>query len=78
MTLLQSLVLVVAIVAVAVFIAYQLQKGAQVYREMVDDFNRNEEVKKVVDLAVELPATEEAPKPKKKRKYYPKKPKTEK
>jgi hypothetical protein len=78
MTLLQSLVLVIAIVAVAVFVAYQLQKGAQVYREMVDDFNRNEEVKKVVDLAVELPATEESPKPKKKRKYYPKKPKTEK
>ena len=78
MTLLQSLVLVVAIVAVAVFIAYQLQKGAQVYREMVDDFNRNEEVNKVVDLVVELPTTEEAPKPKKKRKYYPKKPKTEK
>jgi signal transduction histidine kinase len=78
MTLLQSLGLVIAIVAIAAFIAYQLQKGAQVYREMVDDFNRNEEVKKVVDLAVELPATEEAPKPKKKRKYYPKKPKTEK
>lgn len=44
---------------------------------MVEDFNGNEEVQKVVDLATELPATEEAPKPKKKRKYYPKKPKTQ-
>jgi hypothetical protein len=78
MTLIESLGLVIAIVAIATFIAYQVQKGAKTYKEMVDDFNRNEEVKKVVDLAVKLPATEEAPKPKKKRKYYPKKPKTEK
>ena len=78
MTLFQSLALVITIIVVSTFIAYQVQKGTKTIKEMVDDFNENEEVKKVVDLAKELPATEEAPQPKKKRKYYPKKPKTEK
>lgn len=77
MTLFESLGLVVAIVAIAAFIAYHVQKGSKAFKEMVEDFNGNEEVQKVVDLATELPATEEAPKPKKKRKYYPKKPKTQ-
>lgn len=77
MTLFESLGLVAAIVAIATFIAYQVQKGSKAFKEMVNDFNGNEEVKKVVDLAKELPVTEESPKPKKKRKYYPKKPKTQ-
>ena len=79
MTILTSLILVVAIFAVALFIAYQVQKGSKTLEEMKADFYNNEEIQEVVEVvkkAVEQTSTEEVAKPKKKRKYYPKKPRT--
>lgn len=79
MTILTSIILVIAIFAVALFIAYQVQKGSKTLEEMRSNFYENEEIQKAVEIvkeAVEQTSTEEVTKPKKKRKYYPKKPKT--
>ena len=79
MTILTSITLVIAIFAVALFIAYQVQKGSKTLEEMRSNFYENEEIQEAVEIvkeAVEQTSTEEVTKPKKKRKYYPKKPKT--
>ena len=98
MTIFTSIILVVAIILVALFIAYQVQKGSKTLEEMRANYYENEEIQEVVELTQELynkdlrpivakkaPKTVEAvtveavlepAKPKKKRKYYPKKPKT--
>lgn len=98
MTILTSIILVGAIVAVALAIAYNVQKGAKTLEELRANYYENEEIQEVAELAQELynkdlrpivakkaPKTVEAitveavlepTKPKKKRKYYPKKPKT--
>jgi predicted MPP superfamily phosphohydrolase len=107
MTIVTSIILVVAIVAIAAFIAYNMQRGTKAMSEFKADYDNNAEVQEVVELAKELynkdlrpivskkePLTKKskekiiksitntgeyvAPeKPKKKRKYYPKKKKTQ-
>ena len=117
MTILTSIILVAAIVLVAAFIAYQMQKGTKPMSEFKADFDNNAEVQELTELAKELynkdlrpivakkaPKTKkpefpidqpvkeekvteisqpvvtvnvEVAKPKKKRKYYPKKKKTQ-
>ncbi len=117
MTISTSIILVVAIVVIAAFIAYQMQKGTKPLSEFKADYDNNVEAQEVVELATELynkdlrpivakkapkkekpefpinqpvenkkaievspPAATvnvEASKPKKKRKYYPKKKKTQ-
>jgi len=79
MTIFTSILLIVAIILVALFVAYQVQKGSKTLEEMRSNFYENEEIQKAVEIvkeAVEQASTEEVTKPKKKRKYYPKKPKT--
>jgi regulatory protein YycI of two-component signal transduction system YycFG len=79
MTIFTSILLIVAIILVALFIAYQIQKGSKTLEEMRSNFYENEEIQEAVEVvkkAVEQASTEEVAKPKKKRKYYPKKPKT--
>jgi hypothetical protein len=89
MTILTSIILVAAVVAIATFIAYNVQKGTKTLKEFKADFDNNAEVQELADLAKDLrpvvakKTTEklvketksEFPidKPKKKRKYYPKK-----
>jgi cytoskeletal protein RodZ len=117
MTILTSIILVAAIVLVATFIAYHMQKGTKALSEFKADYDNNAEVQELADLAKELynkdlrpvapktvikkkksefpidqpakeekitetsqpaiTATTEVVKPKKKRKYYPKKKKTQ-
>jgi hypothetical protein len=79
MTIFTSILLIVAIILVALFVAYQVQKGSKTLEEMRSNFYENEEIQEAVEVvkkAVEQASTEEVAKPKKKRKYYPKKPKT--
>jgi hypothetical protein len=79
MTIFTSIILIVAIILVALFIAYQVQKGSKTLEEMRSNFYENGEIQEVVEVvkkAVEQASIEEVAKPKKKRKYYPKKPKT--
>jgi hypothetical protein len=79
MTIFTSILLIVAIILVALFVAYQVQKGSKTLEEMRSNFYENEEIQEAVEIvkeAVEQASTEEITKPKKKRKYYPKKPKT--
>ena len=79
MTIFTSILLIVAIILVALFVAYQVQKGSKTLEEMRSNFYENEEIQEAVEIvkeAVEQTSTEEVTKPKKKRKYYPKKPKT--
>lgn len=54
MTILTSIILVVAITAVALFIAYNVQKGTKTLQEFKDDYYNNEEAQEVVELAKEL------------------------
>jgi len=54
MTILTSFILVAAIVLVAAFIAYQMQKGTKALSEFKADFDNNEEVQELADLAKEL------------------------
>jgi hypothetical protein len=79
MTIFTTILLIEAIILVALFIAYQIQKGSKTLEEMRSNFYENEEIQEAVEVvkkAVEQASTEEVAKPKKKRKYYPKKPKT--
>lgn len=74
MTILTSLILVVAIFLIALFIAYYVQKGTPTTQEMNDKITENlmqESQEKLIDNELE-----EVSKPKNKRKYYPKKPNT--
>ena len=52
MTILTSIILVAAIVAIALTIAYQVQKGTKTLQEFKDDYYNNEEVQEVEE---ELP-----------------------
>ena len=54
MTILTSTILVAAIVIVATFIAYQMQKGTKALKEFKADFDNNAEVQQLTDLAKEL------------------------
>ncbi len=54
MTILTSIILVVAITAIALFIAYNVQKGTKTLQEFKDDYYDNEEAQEVVELAKEL------------------------
>ena len=54
MTILTSIILVVAVVAIALFIAYNVQKGTKTLQEFKDDFYDNEEIQEVAELAQEL------------------------
>lgn len=79
MTILTSIILIAAIFAIALTIAYQVQKGSKTLEELRSNFYENEEIQEAVEIvkeAVEQASTEEVARPKKKRKYYPKKPKT--
>lgn len=81
MTITTTIILVVAIVAVAAFISYQMQRGTKTMQEFKDDYYNNKEVQESVEIVTKavqgvVITSEEVAKPKKKRKYYPKKPKT--
>ena len=54
MTILTSIILIGAIIAVALFIAYNVQKGTKTLQEFKDDYYNNEEAQEVVELAKEL------------------------
>ena len=54
MTILTSIILVVAIVVIAAFIAYQMQKGTKPLSEFKADYDNNAEAQEVVELATEL------------------------
>ena len=54
MTILTSIILVVAVVAVAAFIAYNMQRGTKPLSEFKADFDNNKEVQELADLAKEL------------------------
>jgi hypothetical protein len=92
MTILELIILIVALFLVALFISYQMQRGTKTMQEFKDDYYNNEEVQEVAELVQELYNKDLRPiaakkiketkpefpieAPKKKRKYYPKKPKT--
>jgi hypothetical protein len=89
MNLLESLALVLAIVLVSASIAYNMQKGTPTMGNFTEDLDQDLEEKpkaKANDKVFPTEAAinqdggevEEPVKPKKKRKYYPKKPKTQK
>lgn len=54
MTILTSIILIGAIIGVALFIAYNVQKGTKTLQEFKDDYYNNEEAQEVVELAQEL------------------------
>jgi predicted PurR-regulated permease PerM len=54
MTILTSIILVVAVVAIALFIAYNAQRGTKALSEFKADYDNNAEVQEVVELAQEL------------------------
>lgn len=54
MTILTSFILVVAITAIALFIAYNVQKGTKTLKEFKTDFDNNEEAQELVQLSKEL------------------------
>lgn len=54
MTILTSIILIGAIIAVALFIAYNVQKGTKTLKEFKTDFDNNEEAQELVQLSKEL------------------------
>lgn len=54
MTILTSIILVVAVVVIALFIAYNAQRGTKALSEFKMDYDNNAEVQEVVELAKEL------------------------
>lgn len=50
----EIIVLILAIVLMVVGVGYYMNYGQPTLREMEEDFNKNEEVKEVVELAKEL------------------------
>ena len=54
MTILTSIILVVAVIAIAAFIAYNMQKGTKALSEFKADFDNNAEVQEAVELAKQL------------------------
>ncbi len=76
MTTLTSLILVVAIFLIALCISYFVQMGQLTTKEWNLKITENLVKQQEIEETVEPVSTEEVTKPKKKRKYYPKKPKT--
>jgi len=54
MTILTSIILVVAVIAIAAFIAYNMQRGTKTLQEFKEDYYNNEEAQELTDLAQEL------------------------
>ena len=54
MTILTSIILVVAITAVALFIAYNVQKGTKTLEELRANYSESEELQEIAELAQEL------------------------
>jgi preprotein translocase subunit SecF len=54
MTILTSIILVVAVVAIALFIAYNAQRGTKALSEFKADYDNNAEAQEIVELAQEL------------------------
>ena len=54
MTVLTSIILIGAIIAVALFIAYNVQKGTKTLKEFKTDFDNNEQAQELVQLSKEL------------------------
>jgi hypothetical protein len=54
MTILTSFILVIAIFAVALTVAYNMQRGTKTMQEFKEDYHNNEEIQEIVDLAQEL------------------------
>lgn len=54
MTILTSIILVVAVVAIALFIAYNMQRGTKALSEFKADYDNNAEAQELVELAKEL------------------------
>jgi uncharacterized protein YdaT len=54
MTITTTIILVVAIVAVAAFIAYNMQRGTKPLSEFKADYDNNAEAQEIVELAQEL------------------------
>jgi preprotein translocase subunit SecF len=54
MTILTSIILIVAVVAIALFIAYNMQRGTKALSEFKADYDNNAEAQEVVELAKEL------------------------
>jgi hypothetical protein len=72
-------ILLGAIFVIALGVSYLMQIGQKTLAEITNDYYNNEEIQEAVEIvkeAVEQASTEEVARPKKKRKYYPKKPKT--
>lgn len=62
MTILTSIILVAAIIAVALAIAYNVQKGTKTLEELRANFYENEEIQEAVEVvkkAIEQSSTEE-------------------
>jgi hypothetical protein len=88
MTILTSIILVVSIVAVATFIGYYVQRGQPTMDELWEDPNKQQVLDKttpqIEDIEIKSsevvqPASTPQQKPtaKSKKKYYPRKPKTQ-
>jgi len=54
MTILTSIILVVAVVAIALFIAYNMQRGTKALSEFKADYDNNTEAQELATLAKEL------------------------
>lgn len=54
MTILTSIILVVAVVAIALFIAYNMQRGTKALSEFKADYDNNAEAQELVELTKEL------------------------
>ena len=54
MTILTSIILVVAVVAIALFIAYNMQRGTKALSEFKADYDNNAEAQELVELSKEL------------------------
>jgi Sec-independent protein translocase protein TatA len=54
MTILTSIILVAVIVVGTAFLAYYMQKGTKTLKEFKADYDNNEEVQELADLAKEL------------------------
>ena len=54
MTILTSIILVVAVVAIALFIAYNMQRGTKTMSEFKADYDNSKEAQELVELTKEL------------------------
>ena len=54
MTIITSIILVVAVVAIALFIAYNMQRGTKALSEFKADYDNNAEAQELVELSKEL------------------------